>query len=475
MFAGQLITFDKPADRAYGAAPFTISPTLSPPGLPLIFTTNGICTAVPTATGATVTILSAGRCAITVTQEGNGTHAPAPPVTQDFFVDKGSQAITFMPSLQDRMLGTAPFTQTAMAGSGLPVVISVANGGPCTLSGVTLTLVRAGNCTVVADQLSGNGNLYPIRVSRPFTIFAPSPSPTPSPSPGTPLPSPSNAASPTPSPVATTYTLTKGVKGLGNVVVDPPAVSLATGTVVTLTAVPLPGQVFIGWVVDDVLRSYANPVRLTMNGNHTVVAQFAAQQLFNDVNAGTPSAEAINALAARGVIRGCESSAALFCPDETTLRAQMAALITRAMGWDTLDLGNPFPDQNGVDNDLWRNVGTLAIYGVAKGYDKDGGGKYFDPTGNVLAGQTISFITRAMIKKGYWQPHADDGIAYPNVPRSSGHRDDIATYIFYVKSLPDFPNTSGPFATWDQPSTRAWFARTLWAALQSHFNVELLP
>ncbi len=419
--------------------------------------------------------MRAGRCAITVTQGGDASHAPAPPVTQEFFIDKGPQSITFDMPLPNRTLGAAPFTLSATASSGIGVSFAVPSDAACTLNGATISLVRAGTCTVTARQ-SGNGNFYGAQdVVRSFTILAPPPSPTPSPSPGTPLPSPSNAASPTPSPVATTYTLTKGVKGLGNVVVDPPAVSLATGTVVTLTAVPLPGQVFIGWVVDDVLRSYANPVRLTMNGNHTVVAQFAAQQLFNDVNAGTPSAEAINALAARGVIRGCDSSAGLFCPDETTLRAQMAALITRAMGWDTLDLGNPFPDQNGVDNDLWRNVGTLAIYGVAKGYDKDGGGKYFDPTGNVLAGQTISFITRAMIKKGYWQPHADDGTAYPNVPGISGHRDDIATYIFYVKSLPDFPNTSGPFATWDQPSTRAWFARTLWAALQSHFNVELLP
>ena len=163
-----------------------------------------------------------------------------------------------------------------------------------------------------------------------------------------------------------------------------------------------------------------------------------AQQLFNDVQLGSPAAEAINALAARGVIRGCDPSAGYFCPDETTLRAQMAALITRAMGWDTLNLGNPFPDQNGVDNDLWRNVGTLANYGVAKGYEDANGQKYFDPTGNVLAGQTISFITRAMIKKGYWQSQADAG-AYPNVPTSSGHREDIATYLFYVKSPARFP------------------------------------
>ena len=38
----------------------------------------------------------------------------------------------------------------------------------------------------------------------------------------------------------------------------------------------------------------------------------------------------------------------------------MAALIARAVGWDLEDQGNGFSDRNGVDDNLWRNVGTLA-------------------------------------------------------------------------------------------------------------------
>src|SRR5689334_24481640 len=51
-----------------------------------------------------------------------------------------------------------------------------------------------------------------------------------------------------------------------------------------------------------------------------------------------------------------------FGPDDTTLRAQMAALIARAMGWDGEDHGNPFSDDGGINPSLWRNVGTLAHY-----------------------------------------------------------------------------------------------------------------
>jgi hypothetical protein len=89
---------------------------------------------------------------------------------------------------------------------------------------------------------------------------------------------------------------------------------------------------------------------------------------------GTPSAEAIRQLAARGVIRGYADGR--FGPQDTTLRAQMAALIARAMGWDSQDDGNPFPDRGNVDDDLWRNVGTLAFYDVARGYPDGCGGSY---------------------------------------------------------------------------------------------------
>jgi hypothetical protein len=81
---------------------------------------------------------------------------------------------------------------------------------------------------------------------------------------------------------------------------------------------------------------------------------------FNDVPSDNPAYTAINELASRGIIRGCDPSAGLFCPDVNTLRAQMAALIARAMAWDLEDHGNQFTDrcdqvQGRIDNDLWRN------------------------------------------------------------------------------------------------------------------------
>ena len=137
------------------------------------------------------------------------------------------------------------------------------------------------------------------------------------------------------------------------------------------------------------------------------------------------------------------------------------------MGWDLEGHDNPFPDRGAVDADLWRNVGTLAFYDVARGYS-DGS---FKPTNPVLHAQVISFITRAMVAKGYWQLRADDPALYPNVPAGSGHRADLATYTFYAGAVPG-TEPGAAWAGWDRPSTRGWFARAEWQALDSHFGVD---
>src|SRR5215210_8015716 len=100
------------------------------------------------------------------------------------------------------------------------------------------------------------------------------------------------------------------------------------------------------------------------------------------------------------------------------------------MPWDAEDRGNRFPDQGTVDANLWRNVGTLAFYNVARGYPD---GRY-RPTSSVLYAQVISFITRAMVAQGYWVAQPDTPSLFPDVPASSGHREDMATYYTYVQA-----------------------------------------
>ena len=171
---------------------------------------------------------------------------------------------------------------------------------------------------------------------------------------------------------------------------------------------------------------WANPLNLTMDRDHMVSVEGASRPHFADVAAGTTTTEAIAQLAARGIVRGYGDGR--FGPDDPVMRAQAAGLLSRSLGWDAADFGNRFTDRAEVDADLWRNIGALAHYDVARGY-ADG---TFHPTEAVIQAQTISFVARAMVAKGYWQAQADDDALFPNIPASSGHRGDLATYVHYA-------------------------------------------
>jgi uncharacterized repeat protein (TIGR02543 family) len=77
--------------------------------------------------------------------------------------------------------------------------------------------------------------------------------------------------------VATSYALTTTVSppAGGTITRSPDATSYASGTVVTLTAAPAAGYVFIGWS-GDVSGPPTNPPTVTMDANKTVTATFAA-------------------------------------------------------------------------------------------------------------------------------------------------------------------------------------------------------
>src|SRR5207247_1367391 len=115
--ASQSITFGALANQLFGSAPFTVSATASS-GLPVSF--NSQTTSVCTVSGSTVTLVAVGTCTIRATQAGNTNYAAATPVNQSFQVTKASQTITFG-ALANQLFGSAPFTVSATASSGLPV------------------------------------------------------------------------------------------------------------------------------------------------------------------------------------------------------------------------------------------------------------------------------------------------------------------------------------------------------------------
>ena len=162
----QTINFGALSNQVYGTAPFPVSATATS-GLAVSFasTTTGVCAV----SGATVTLGSVGTCTIQATQAGNANWAAAAPVNQSFSVTQASQTITFGP-ISYQVLGTAPFTISASASSGLPVHFTSRTPTACTVSGTTVTLVAVGTCTIVATQ-SGNADYAAAKpVSQSFLV-----------------------------------------------------------------------------------------------------------------------------------------------------------------------------------------------------------------------------------------------------------------------------------------------------------------
>ena len=79
------------------------------------------------------------------------------------------QTITFE-ALSDQVMGTAPFALNATASSGLPVTFA-SNATPvCTVSGVTVTLVAVGTCSITASQPGNSTYATATPVTQTFAI-----------------------------------------------------------------------------------------------------------------------------------------------------------------------------------------------------------------------------------------------------------------------------------------------------------------
>ncbi len=270
------------------------------------------------------------------------------------------------------------------------------------------------------------------------------------------------------------YTVTVNTVGAGCTAAIAPVGPYQATAVVTLTAGFNPATtVFIGWTLDGNFIGFANPLTFTVGASsHNVLAACVPKPSFSDVNGATPYNDAIIQMAARGFIKGYGDGT--YGPNDGILRAQMAGITVRMAGWSSLVKPNIFTDRCNVggcvDDELWNSVAVAAYFQVARGYE-DNTYRPFDRVANI---QAVAFITRMMVKLGYWEFQPDNPGIYPNVTTGTGHREDIATYYHYAGAVPG-TNAANAWAQWDQPSTRAYFAGIYWQAYASHFGVDLVP
>jgi len=154
--APQTVSFTPPASATIDQS-VTLTATASS-WLPVTYTssTPDVCTV----SGATLTLTAAGTCMVVASQPGNAQYAPADSMSGSFPVGKIPQTISFSPP--GSATAGRPVTLTAKASSGLAVIYASGSTDVCTVSGSTLTLAKAGTCTVTASQ-PGDDKYLPAR------------------------------------------------------------------------------------------------------------------------------------------------------------------------------------------------------------------------------------------------------------------------------------------------------------------------
>ena len=129
--------------------------TTTPTGLTVNYTYNGSSTA-PTAAGSYTVVGTISDSNYQGTASGT------------LVIGKASQTVSFG-ALSGQSYGTAPFTVSASASSGLTPTYSIVSG-PATIAGNTVTLTGVGTVTVAASQ-SGNANYSAATpVNQSFTV-----------------------------------------------------------------------------------------------------------------------------------------------------------------------------------------------------------------------------------------------------------------------------------------------------------------
>ena len=156
-------------DRVIGTGPFDIhlsATSDSPVAITFATTTPLICSV--NVTGATMNLVAAGVCTITVSQAADANHNAAGPVARSFTINKKSQTITFSSVAPTAAVYGDTYTPTAASTSGLAVTFTVT--GSCAFASPKVTMIGSGSCAVSANQ-AGNGTwLAATTVSQTFTV-----------------------------------------------------------------------------------------------------------------------------------------------------------------------------------------------------------------------------------------------------------------------------------------------------------------
>ena len=148
-----------------------ISGVLAPLGaIPTVAATAGICSAAINENGGVaITPIAKGSCTVTISAPATPGYTAAAPKVFKYTVAGLSQAITFADPA-DRTWSATPIELDAASDRALPIVFSTTTGTVCSINGHSLTMLKAGVCTIRASAVGATTIEAALPVTHSFTI-----------------------------------------------------------------------------------------------------------------------------------------------------------------------------------------------------------------------------------------------------------------------------------------------------------------
>ena len=154
-YSTQTVTFTStaPSNAAFGGATYTASATGGLSGNPVTFSsaTPQVCTVA----GSTVSFVGLGTCTIDANQAGNAAYNSAPLVTQSFPVGQGTPSTPTISNLPASGTYGGGFTATVSTTGDGTTSVSSSTPSVCTASGLAVSYVGVGTCTLTAHVANG--------------------------------------------------------------------------------------------------------------------------------------------------------------------------------------------------------------------------------------------------------------------------------------------------------------------------------
>ena len=200
-------------------------------------------------------------------------------------------------------------------------------------------------------------------------------------------------------------------------------------------------------------------IPITFSPRPQYIINVACTARFSDVCPDHWAYTYIEFMAQRGIVGGYPDGT--FRPNNTATRAQLAKMVTIALGWPVVTPATPSFRDVPTSNSFYSYVETVKAHGVISGYPCGSAGEpcpgaYFRPNNNVTRAQSSKMIVIAF----GWPINTSGGPHFTDVPANDG-------FYPYVETAFNYAIVTG-YGTEFRPNnnvTRAQLSKMLYQAM----------